>query len=358
MRVLVVTVVHDPRDARISARQIPALLAAGHEVTFAAPFGDTNVDPTVLAPAQTRDLPRAVGRRRLDALRAARQVIRRESAHHDLVLLHDPELLLVAAPSLLPTVWDVHEDAPAAVLERPYLSPAVRRASARALRRLEQRAETRMHLILAEQGYASRFASAHPVVPNAPVVGSLPDVPRQRRAVYLGRVSLLRGLGEMIAVARRAPDIRTDIVGWADQEVEELLHDAPDNVHWTGRDHVPNQRALAYLPGASVGFSLLHDSPNYRVSLPTKVLEYMAHGVPVVTTPLPQAAAIVEEADCGYVVPFGDVGAMTRAVRRLADDPAHASAMGARGWQLVKNRYDWSNEGVRFVQLLENWARA
>ncbi|SNR87651.1 hypothetical protein SAMN06265360_12647, partial [Haloechinothrix alba] len=34
MRVLVVTVVHNPRDARIRYRQIRALLEAGHEVTY------------------------------------------------------------------------------------------------------------------------------------------------------------------------------------------------------------------------------------------------------------------------------------------------------------------------------------
>ena len=36
---LVVTVVHNPEDARIRQRQINALLAAGWEVTYVAPFG-------------------------------------------------------------------------------------------------------------------------------------------------------------------------------------------------------------------------------------------------------------------------------------------------------------------------------
>lgn len=37
-RALVVTVVHHPEDARIRHRQIASLLAAGWEVTYAAPF--------------------------------------------------------------------------------------------------------------------------------------------------------------------------------------------------------------------------------------------------------------------------------------------------------------------------------
>ena len=45
MRVCVATVVHHPEDARIMHRQIRALLDAGHEVTYVAPFTHHNVTP-------------------------------------------------------------------------------------------------------------------------------------------------------------------------------------------------------------------------------------------------------------------------------------------------------------------------
>ena len=58
-RVLVLTVVHDPEDARIRHRQIPALLDAGFEVAYAAPFSAFNRTP----PEGVRgvDVPRAQG---------------------------------------------------------------------------------------------------------------------------------------------------------------------------------------------------------------------------------------------------------------------------------------------------------
>ena len=40
MRVLIATLVHHPADARIYYRQIRALLEAGHQVTYIAPFGE------------------------------------------------------------------------------------------------------------------------------------------------------------------------------------------------------------------------------------------------------------------------------------------------------------------------------
>src|SRR5690606_41717814 len=58
------------------------------------------------------DLPRAAGRRRLGAVRAARRRIREMRDDVDLVLLHDPDLLLaVAGLRRRPVVvWDVHEE--------------------------------------------------------------------------------------------------------------------------------------------------------------------------------------------------------------------------------------------------------
>ena len=62
---LVVTVVHHPEDARIRHRQIPALLAAGWDVTYVAPF--TGYGLPVPAPVRSAtgelrcaDVPRAV----------------------------------------------------------------------------------------------------------------------------------------------------------------------------------------------------------------------------------------------------------------------------------------------------------
>ncbi len=76
--------------------------------------------------------------------------------------------------------------------------------------------------------------------------------------------------------------------------------------------------ALRSIEGAMVGLSLLRNLPNYRHSLPTKVLEYLAHGVPVITTPLPEAHDIVEESGGGIVVPFDDPGAVAEAIARMA----------------------------------------
>jgi hypothetical protein len=94
---------------------------------------------------------------------------------------------------------------------------------------------------------------------------------------------------------RSAGRARVEVAGPVDDGVGARLEAAvaDGSVHWHG--FVPNDRIGELLAGASVGLSLPHDDPNYRVSMPSKVIEYLAHGVPVVATPLPTVRTLIEE---------------------------------------------------------------
>lgn len=358
MHVLIVTVVHVPVDARIYHRQIRALLDAGHEVTYAAPWTAYGVIPS--RDIRAYDLPRAHGRQRLTALRAARRLIRTLAVNVDLVLLHDPELLL-ALPWIgphAPIVWDVHEDTAAAVVDKPWLPQALRAVTAAAVRQLERVAERHVHLLLAEQGYTSRFCLPHPVVPNAPRIPAAVAPSGTGRVVYVGRVARARGALELIQVAHQLhPDIDVDVIGQADRDVEDELRAAADSgvLRWHG--FVPNDQALPMVEGATAGLSLVHDQPNHRVSLQTKVLEYLAWGVPVITTPLPWSAELVARAGAGLVVPFGDINATTAAILRLQHNDTLRQGCADAGRRVVMDHYDGARHGAAFVGTLEDWSR-
>jgi glycosyltransferase involved in cell wall biosynthesis len=371
MRICVCTVVHHPEDARILHRQIRALLDAGHEVTYIAPFRACNVTPW--ASVTPVDVPRATGRRRLRSLRAARAALTRHGRYADVVLLHDPELLLALPHDLRRAaheygdqaqahpvvVWDVHEDTAAALTAKGWLPRPLRPLLRPYVRRLEARAERRYRLILAEPGYRDRFIRDHPVVPNTTYVSdSPPAAPDDRRVVYVGHLSHARGAAEMIALAGvlHAEGVAVELIGAADADVRPRLREAQRSgvLRWYG--FVPNDRALRIAEGAMAGLALLHDEPNYRHSMPTKVVEYMAHGVPVITTPVPPAVDIVGPAGCGVIVPFQDPAATLQAIRRLREDPDLRVDMGKRGYDTARERFHWPVHAERFVRGLESWA--
>ncbi|RIK09262.1 MAG: glycosyl transferase, partial [Acidobacteria bacterium] len=282
---LVVTVVHHPADARIRHRQIQALLDAGWQVTYAAPYDDYGlVRPVGVRSLTTIALPRSSGRRRLGALRAARRLLRERAPGHDVVLLHDPELVLATVGLRLPpVVWDVHEDTAAALEVREWLPRPVRRTAAVGMRTMERWAERRMPLLLADHHYADRFRLAHPVVPNTtyvphdPPPAAQPDREGRLRVVYLGSVTMERGAAEMVEVDRRLRRagqgrIVLQIIGPAHGRAVQVLEEASraGDLEWSG--FVPNDEAVERLAGALAGLSLLHDEANFRPSMPTKVV--------------------------------------------------------------------------------------
>jgi glycosyltransferase involved in cell wall biosynthesis len=360
VRVLVCTVVHHPADARIYFRQIRALLEAGHEVTYIAPMGERGAPESLGPGLATVTIPRAVGKRRLGALRAARAALREHAPSADLLLVHDPELLLVLPPRSRrpPTVWDVHEDTVAALTTKAWLPAFLRPVTAGGVAAAERLAERRLHLILAETGYNARFKGTHPVVPNTtyvPETAAPPSGPR--RVIYVGHISPDRGSAEMTELGRMlAPHgISVELVGPADAQAQEHIKAAGDAVHWHG--FVPNEQALQLADGALAGLSLLQDEANFRHSMPTKVIEYMARGLPVITTPLPLAVDLVQSADCGFVVPFNDPAAACEAVLKLDADPDLRVTMGARGHEAAHRDLGWPKAARDLVAQLEQWSR-
>jgi len=361
---LVVTVVHHPEDARIRHREIGALLDAGVQVTYAAPFVAHGVDLPDVAGLRPVDLPHATGRSRGAAFHAARRLLAHEARDHDVVLVHDPEIVAAAAGLRLDNlVWDVHEDTAAAIEAKPWVPARARAPLARAARAIERHAERRHELILAEYAYADRFERDHVVVPNTVRVPATAPAPGSSRAVYLGSLTMARGAatllqtGRLLTVATRG-EVKVEIIGGArDSRTADTLDWGVKCGHVVHHGFVPSARALPMLDGALAGLSLLEDRPNYRHSMPTKVIEYMAHGLPVITTPLPLAADLVERSGCGVVVPFDDAEATAAALIELARDPERRAALGRAGHAYAREHHDWNVIGRDFVRHVTDLAQ-
>jgi glycosyltransferase involved in cell wall biosynthesis len=356
MRVLVVTTVHNPEDSRIRARQIPAMLGAGWQVTYAAAFSGWDSPRAPVDGLTTVDLPQASGRRRMKAYAAARRLLRERGPEHDVILLHDPELLLAVRglEGLPPVIWDVHEDTAGSVSLKSWLPTWARGATADVVRRLEAWAEENVHMLLAEPSYQSRFRTRHLVVPNTVRVPSEIVPPGDSEVVYIGSITEMRGARDLIRIGQILQDrtggaVRLRLIGTADLETEHYLRIAQDSgaLRWDG--FLPSEEALQALRGALAGLSLLHDTPNYRISMPTKVLEYMAHGVPVITTPLPLVTELVETAGCGLVVPFQDAAGAAQAILTLRDHPEQRRRMAESGHAVARWQFDWNVQSASFL---------
>jgi glycosyltransferase involved in cell wall biosynthesis len=216
----------------------------------------------------------------------------------------------------------------------------------------------------AEGGYPARRSRVIPY--GIDVRGYSPDP--SRRALWRQRLGipdeapLLLGVGRMATkkgfqVLMRAlprllgdlPDLHVILAGGGD-----LLDDfRRAAVSWPARVHFPGSVLRDTLPDlyrAADVFVLpaVHDAKGNVDGLPNVILEAMASGLPVVSTPVSGVPLAVVDGETGRLVPEGDAEALGGALFALLSDPGQARSWGEAGrrkavaeltWDAVAGRY-------------------
>jgi glycosyltransferase involved in cell wall biosynthesis len=346
-RVLVVTTVHHPDDNRIREKTIRAL-GQRFDVEFAArtPGPTDRVGLTWL--------PLRGGRLRRN-LAAWRLALTRRT---DVISIHDPELLPLGAVARLigrQVVFDMHEDIPKQILTKDWI-PALLRPGVAAVSRVMLRASERfLTFTLAEDSYSRQLRSPHAVIANHPEVDSLPRVRDGRSGVvYVGSVTLERGLVDAIR-ACAVVGVALTVVGPVGDALANHMRDEATRggveLGLTGR--LQHAEAMDRVAGSEVALSPLHDLPNYRDSIPTKLLEYLAIGVPVVASDLPATRAVTEGLEGVFLHRPGDVDSLVAALRQALEPSAKEAA--AQQIDVVRSRFRWPAE--RLLSLYESLCR-
>jgi glycosyltransferase involved in cell wall biosynthesis len=81
--------------------------------------------------------------------------------------------------------------------------------------------------------------------------------------------------------------------------------------------------------------------PSEVESMPNTVLEAMAAGLPIVATPVGAVPEMIADGQTGFLVPVGDVDALTAALARLVADPSLRGQTGTRAADAARRRYDF-----------------
>jgi glycosyltransferase involved in cell wall biosynthesis len=331
--VSLVTSGHDVADARLH-RLVAALTDAGLTVEVLG-LGDPSAAPPSATVVRTTDRRGPRGRM-VDA------VVSPWRAQGRVVVVLDPDAVPSAWLRRLSgrrLVVDVHEDYAALLDDRPWahgIVGGIARAGTGLATSLTRRADL---TVVADTHVPPGDARRRLVLRNLPYGDYLPAASEPDptpRALHVGDLRRTRGLFDMVEAVAHAPGWTLDLVGpVAPADVDALearlrLPDVAGRVHQHGRR--PPHEAWALARGAWVGLSMLQDTPAFRDAVPTKVYEYLACGLPVVATPLPRQAELVERVGAGVVV--GDPAAASRALRAYIADPALLTAhrAAARSW--------------------------
>lgn len=353
------TSVHPWNDPRILTKECRSLVDAGYEVILLSTKSNSDWHDGV----RLREVrvPRGRGRRMLiGSWRMYRAAMETGAA---VCHFHDPELIPVAILLRLrrrKVIYDVHEDLPRQVATKSWIPARLRPAVAGLSAILEWLAARVMNrVVAATPAIAARFPAGKTVlVQNFPRLEEFHDQPfsyRERRPciAYVGGVESLRGAEQMVRAMSSLedhPGARLVLAGRASPPAfaTRLARlpgaDRTAIVGWLDRSEVAN-----LLGQARIGLVVLHPTPNYLESQPTKLYEYMAAGLPVVTSDFPSWRPIVLGYKCGLVVDPLDSSAIAACVAWLLEHPDEAAEMGERGRHAALAHFNWGSEADRLV---------
>jgi glycosyltransferase involved in cell wall biosynthesis len=348
---------HSASDTRIFHKECQSLVRRGYAVTLIAPDPGKNFEPNGVKLVRLPKIPallrkRGLGLMTIGAWKCYKLALKEEaSVYH----FHEPYLLLTGVGLKLcgkKVIYDSHEDMPRERL--PAGKPSrLRNAVVRLLEVIENSCARRFDFIVAATPHIrDRFRRAgcrSADIKNYPVLDEFDpnrvSVARKRNQVcYVGGISKARGLFEMIRAAELS---NTTLVLAGPFESSQLLEEAKALPGWKFVDYrgVLDRRGVAEVIEHSVaGLVLLHPVSMYLDdSLPIKMFEYMAAGVPVVASNFPLWRKIVTEAECGRCVDPLDPSAIANAISELKD-PIMSGSFGLNGFKAVVTRFSWKQE--------------
>ena len=361
------TSVHSPDDIRIVHHELKSLSEHGFDVALIAPLHRRP------APADVRVFHVPAPASRWQRMTRTTWAVYRSavSADADVYHFHDPELIPIGIALRVRgkrVVYDVHEDYSRQTLTRDWIPKVLRRAVGKGTALLETIAATLLSgIVAATPAIARRFPVPKTVVvQNYPVLEEFdvsPVIPHRQRAfrlAYIGGISPIRGVFEMVRSMEFLPDsmdARLVLAGaFSSASLENEVRGLPgwrraEFLGWQSR-----QQVAELLASARAGLVLFHPAPNHTEAQPNKLFEYMSAGLPVVASDFPLWRDILGEAGCGLLVDPLDPSAIADAIQWILEHPDEAGAMGGRGQAAVRDRYNWGIEARKLVDFYHQFA--
>lgn len=166
----------------------------------------------------------------------------------------------------------------------------------------------------------------------------------EKAVLYLGTLIKERRIDFIIRVfsrvMRQFPSAKLYLVGGgSDPSDEQILKDEAVRL---GIDHavvftgfLPREQAWHYVTKADVCVSPFYPIPILNSTSPTKLIEYMAMGKPVVASDHPEQRLVVLESGAGLCVPYQE-DAFADAIINLLNNPKKIRYMGEKGRRYVE----------------------
>jgi len=173
---------------------------------------------------------------------------------------------------------------------------------------------------------------------------------------YFGQLYAGRGIEIIEEMAASRPDCLFVVYGGSQEEVEQRTASAPPNLRFLGHMPHPVARAvqasvdlllMPYQVQVSIGVNG-HDTARWMS--PMKMFEYLAAGVPVISSDLPVLREVLKNGVNAMLVAPDNVDEWLSALDYLVNHTEQASIIGQNAHELYLSEYTWSRRATALIE--------
>ena len=209
-------------------------------------------------------------------------------------------------------------------------------------------------------GRISKYTTAVELIANFPSLSQnseirdLVQVSKNINTIcFAGGISELWGIGSLVTVVGKIPNLRLILTGRSDPDyIKQLSKETSwSQVEYLGM--ISHNEVLNNVYGKSgIGVALLSCKGTWLEEGTlgnTKIFEYMQAGIPVICTDFPIWKGIIEGNNCGLTVNPYDITQIVKAIEKLRSTPKLAYEMGCNGQRAIVDKYNWENEAKKLI---------
>lgn len=357
-RICHITTVHSRYDVRIFHKECKSL-SKKYEVFLIVADGlgteiKDNVSIIDIGLRQKSKIKRSY----IDSKNAFKKAI---ELNCELYHFHDPELMFVGKKLKKYgkiVIYDVHEDIPKQIGIRVPGPKFIKNTFSFLIKIIEHYNSKFFNAIITSTPYIeNRIKNINKNVlsiKNYPIINefSIPEWENKNNSIcYIGAITENRGI---IAILDSLSfhNFKLILAGkFENPEIEVICRNHKNWKKVDFRGFVDRAGISDILSKSKIGLVTLLPIQNYLDSLPIKMFEYMAAGIPVVASDFPLWKDIIIENKCGICVNPLKSEEISIAVKNLIENDNSSKKMGESGRISVKKKFNWELEEQKLFNL-------
>ena len=176
--------------------------------------------------------------------------------------------------------------------------------------------------------------------------------------IYCGAISELRGALDILKavklIQKELPQIKVLFLGnyFPSALQDDMLKYLKENGLVDAvvlKNAVPYKEVARYYRASKIGLVVLHKVKTFEISMPIKLFEYMAFGLPVIGSDFGHIKDYIRKDNCGITVAPNDHTAIAKAAIRMLKDPDLYEQYSTNGRRASQEKYRWEIEFEKLV---------